>query len=405
MEAKLSKALKEIRDYVDGKEFRNFAKIYLMREYGENYNYKILEDRIKLYLDFFSDEEYTIPYLEYQNSLISIFKKIKLNYRQKGLILAYTLNKNAKLLENSSYKDLQTFALGLYEDCNNEKCTIDNLIRLFQFAPKIIRRYIDENGDFKPLIVLEGDKDLLTKMPFILNEEQIENILYFNQRKYEDLVKHRIENSSDQSKTEEIKEVKQSDYKLQNPIYKTLKLYLDEKGNVLETISDTDCDDLIALIKELNWDKERINQIQIQVNRIKKAHEEERKQDYLKKFEELKEEIFTEEDSKIYNLLVSLIQNKYFSPLFEENVANIINNINEALKDILNAKIKYDALIEAGKYKDVLINVDEETQKYEMLKKEDIAIMELYFDELREISNECALSEYSFGRGRKKNEN
>ena len=37
------------------------------------------------------------------------------------------------------------------------------------------RRYIDENGDFKPIIVLEGDKDLLTKMPFILNDEHIIN--------------------------------------------------------------------------------------------------------------------------------------------------------------------------------------------------------------------------------------
>lgn len=405
MEAKLSKALKEIRDYINGKEFRNYAKTYLIFEYGETYNSKILEDRINIYLSYFNNEDYTIPYLGYQDSLISIFKEVKLNYRQKGLVLAYTLNKNAKLLENSSYKDMQTFALGWYEDCNNDKCTIDDLIRLFQFAPKIIRRYIDENGDFKPIIVLEGDKDLLTKMPFILNAEQIENILYFNQRKYEELIKHRIENDSDNSKTQEIKEVKQSDYKILNPIYKTLKLYLNEKGNVLETISDEDCDDLLALIKELNWSKERINQIQIQVNRLKRLHEEERKQEYLKKFEELKEEIFTEEESKTYNLLVSLIQDKYFSPLFEESVVNIINNINEVLRDILNAKIQYEALIEESKYKGVLINVDEETQKYEMLKQEDMALMKLYFIELNEISNGCAFPEHSFGRGRKKNEN
>ena len=405
MEAKLRKTLIDIRNYINGKEFRRYANIYLMREYGNNYNYKILEDRIQIYLNYFSDEDYTIPFLGFQDALISIFKKCKLNYRQKGLVLAYTLNKNAKLLENSSYKDMRTFAQGHYKDYDVENCTLDDLIRLFQFAPKIIRRYIDESGNFKPIIVLEGDKELLTKMPFILNEEQIENILYFNKRAYEELIKNRIKNNSDNSKKSEIKESKELDYKELNPIYKTLSLYLDEKGNVLETISDTDCADLIALVKELNWSKERINQIQIQVDRIKKVHEKESKQEYLDRFEDLKEDIFTEEESETYNLFVSLIQNNYFSPLFRGNVLNIINSINEVLRDILNAKMQYDALIEESKYKGILINIDEETQKYETQKKEDIALMKLYFIELNEISNACALSNYSFGRGRKKNEN
>lgn len=407
MNNKLKKALEEIRNYINGSEFRRFATKYLFKEYGENYTSKILEDRISIYLRFFSDEaDYNIPYLGYNSSMISFFHALKLNYRQKGLVLAYTLNKNAKLIENSSYKDLKSFALAHYEDCFNEKCTIDDLVRLFQFAPKIIRRYIDEKGDFKPLMVLDGDKDLLKKTPFLLTDEQIENILYFNKRKYDELISQQLQNPTIvASKHSKVKEENPVDYKSLNPLYKNLKLYLDEKGNVLDTISDEECDDLLGLVENLNWSKKRIKEIHIQVNKLKKLHEEEREQEYLKKLEELKDEIFTEEESKTYELFVSLVQEKYFSSLFEKSVIDIIRNIDETLKEILKSKIKFDSLMEDYKYKGILINVNEEIKKYENLKEEDIELIKLYFAELNEISNECSLSEITFIRGRKKKEN
>ena len=61
--------------------------------------------------------------------------------------------------------------------------------------------------------------------------------------------------------------------------------------------------------------------------------------------------------------------------------------------------------MEDYKYKELLINVDEEIKKYENLKEEDIELIKLYFSELNEISNECSLSEITFIRGRKKKEN
>lgn len=393
--------LKKIQEYICSKENVMLAQEDLKEIYGKNFVEKIVEEEVNYLCSFFDEEKsYEVPYNDFV-LLSRIFDILKLNYREMGQVLAFVLNQNAKLIESLSDEQLisQTF-LANGEPINDEKQR-DSVIERFKISPNIIRKYINEDSLFNPLETNEIDIAYLKTLIFVMSKKQIETILFFCNKEYDErhkpefVVKPKIV-VEDNKEPKNNKEIKLLERKLLS--------YIDNSGNLTKILTDEELEEVFSILEKLMLNdlekrKQEIikqNQKLIDIKAEDKRLEEEAI--LLEKLSEIRLECLNEHELLTYDYAIQILNDKNFAyPVIQEDIRTQINDINEILNEILILKEETEDIDES------LIQLVK--WSYEKSKNDLIELMSLNFHELYEILNNYALIEKPFKLERKIDEN
>lgn len=393
--------LKKIQEYICSKENVMLAQEDLKEIYGKNFVEKIVEEEVNYLCSFFDeDKSYEVPYNDFV-LLSRIFDILKLNYREMGQVLAFVLNQNAKLIESLSDEQLisQTF-LANGEPINDEKQR-DSVIERFKISPNIIRKYINEDGSFNPLETNEIDIAYLKTLIFVLSNKQIDTILFFCNKEYDErhksefVVKPKIV-VEDNKEPKNYKEIKLLERKLLS--------YIDNSGNLTKILTDEELEEVFSILEKLMLNdlekrKQEIlkqNQKLIDIKAEDKRLEEEAI--LLEKLSEIRLECLNEHELLTYDYAIQILNDKNFAyPVIQEDIRTQIDDINEILNEILSLKEETEDIDES------LIQLVK--WSYEKSKNDLIELMSLSFHELYEILNNYALIEKPFKLERKIDEN
>lgn len=393
--------LKKIREYICSKENVMLAQEDIKEIYGKNFVEKIVEEEINHLCGFFdNDKSYTVPYNDFV-LLSRIFDILKLNYREMGQVLAFVLNQNAKLIEGLSEEQLisQTF-LANNEPIEDEKVR-EEVIEKFKISPSIIRKYINEDGSFNPIETNEIDIAYLKNLIFIMSKKQIETILFFCKKEYDERHKQEfvirpkivIEEEKDKTNPKEVKILR-----------KKLLNYLDNSGKLIKILNEGEILDVFSILEKLKfheleeWKKEIIKQNQKLINIKAEDERLEEEAILLEKLSEIRLECLNEHELLTYDYAMQILFDKNFAyPVIKDDIRAQINDIDELLHEILNLKEETEDADES------LIQLAKWT--YEKSKNDLIELMSLSFHELYEILNNYALIEKPFKLERKIDEN
>ena len=392
--------LEKVREYICSKENKMLAREDLKEIYGSDFVEEILDKETNYLCSFFDEEkDYEVPFNDFV-LLSRIFYNTKLNYREMGSVLSFVLNKNAKLIEHLDKDKLVSYTFTANGNPLNSEEEKQRVIKKFAIAPSIIRNYIDEDGHFIPVDVNEIDKQILKDLIFVLSDKQIETILFFCKKKYDELHKPEfiikpvvINKEEDKINLKEAKILR-----------KKLSSYIDDSGKLIKYLTEEDIIEVFRILENLK--AENLENIKLEINKqneklLKIKKEDERLQEegeFLEKFEEIKLECLKEHELLSYDYAKQILVNKDFIyPAIQEDIQIQIDDIDSILNEILKAK---EEINEADEPLKQIAN-----WSYTKTKSDLIELMSLSFFELYEILNNYALIEEPYKLERKKKEN
>lgn len=393
-------ALEKIKEYICSKENKMLAREDLKEIYGSDFVERILDNEMNHLCSFFEeDKEYEVPFNDFV-LLSRIFYNTKLNYREMGSVISFVLNKNAKLIESLDKNKLVSYTFTANGNPLNSEEEKQRVIEKFAIAPSIIRNYINEDGHFIPVDANEIDKQILKDLIFVLSDKQIETILFFCKKEYDELHKPEfiikpvvINKEEDRINLKEAKILR-----------KKLSSYIDDSGKLIKYLTEEDIIEVFRILENLKV--ENLENIKLEMNKqnaklLKIRKEDERLQkegEFLEKFEEIKLECLKEHELLSYDYAKQILVNKDFLyPAIQEDIQIQINDIDSILNEILNAKEEIQETDESLKQ---IAN-----WSYTKTKNDLIELMSLSFFELYEILNNYALIEEPYKLERKKKEN
>lgn len=378
--------LQRIQEYVAGEEIQNETRNRLKLIHGDNFT----EDMVKVETDavtqYFKKDVYQTLFVDFE-LLLSVFEDLKLNYRESAKVLAFVLNQNAKFITGLSDGELSSYAFvsrfDAFFDINNVR-KYQNLLKEY---PTTIRKYISENGEILPVMVTLADKECLKNMYFNLSDSQIDNILFFCQKKYEKKVKTNIVSISETVDDKVIVLPKTTSKDLKK-LYKDLSEYLNAEWKPFKYLASEEINDLKDILEKvyINLSEEEKNsKINAILKLVAKANhnfsvenELENKIIHQEKIEQLKSLVFKEYECITYDIALNIIRRKDFSfPLIQNDLKERIDCI--------------DALLEE------MLLLDESNAA---LREENMILINIYFSELYDILNNYSLIENSVVRKR-----
>lgn len=329
---------------------------------------------------------------------------MKLSYHESAQVLAFILNENAKLIESFSEDKLNAYVFAVHMGPLYSMQSIRDYKEKLSEYPSVIRKYIDEKGAFLPINITASDRDALKNIAFNLYDNQIDNILFFCQKKFEK--SPRLNSSEVMDNSPKKKEINSSITPRElKKHYKEITKYLNADWKPYKYLSDEEIEKLKILLEKVYThltEEEKDFKIATIIELIYRSNLELRKNKedgkHLEKLTEIRTEIFKdcEYEQITYDVALNIARTKDFAyPQIQTDIITQVTCIDESLEEILKAKESYENL--AGSDAQA-----EAYQNYLTTKFDNVALIKLCFSELYDILNNYSLIEDSFTRGRKK---
>lgn len=380
--------LQRIQEYIAGEEIQNETRNRLKLIHGDNFTEDMVKEETDAVTQYFKKDDYQTLFVDFE-LLLSVFEDLKLNYRESAKVLAFILNENAKFIKGLNDRELYSYAfvsrIDAFFDVNNVR-KYQNLLKEY---PTMIRKYISDNGDILPVMVTSTDKENLKNMYFNLSDSQIDNILFFCQKKYEKSSKNNAISTSERVDDKVIALSKMTSKDLKK-LYKELSKYLNAEWKPFKYLAPEEIAELKAILEKVYVtlsEEEKNSKINAILKLVAKANhnfsvenELENKIKHQEEIEQLKSLVFKEHECITYDIALNIIRRKDFSfPLIQNDLKERIDCI--------------DALLEE------LLLLDESNAA---VREENMILINIYFSELYDILNNYSLIENSVVRKREK---
>lgn len=295
-----------------------------IKEY-KNHEWGPLATYANIYLNcfcnHFSDEKPDSLFLMFP-SLNSVAEEFDFSYTEQAKLTAYVLGRNLTFLNditqekiNKAIEDLKTY----YGVSNSEE---ELLIKLQQ-SKNVIEHYVNEEGEFMPVNATDDDVEALKSTIFLFKENQITNLLFFCQKKYNKCQKsYKVKNPDlEKHDRDTILQTKNE--------YINLKKYLDNNGNVKCALSTEELNNLIKMLHALGYHEVTVAKI---IKQAQQLNHDLITNEQNRKFEDAKLNVFTLEEKRLYieaNLILE-DTNKVYATM-QKQIRTHLNDINTFL--------------------------------------------------------------------------